>query len=235
MIHAYIDDSGSDDRNAHFVLGAVFAGTETWKEFDRAWSTNLRAWNLRYFKMSEAHGLRGEFSGWDRARRDSCVGSFLGHITARPIFRHAVVATKVEVREAFAGHQAYDRCPSAYPMLFHVLMFVMASDMTVIRSFLPHHQSIRCFFDNQDGVVRAVEDLRRVFDDYEGAEVSFGSSKEYVPLQAADMFAWSVRRHQEFGLTGRPTRIYTALAGDDEGNISIIDKSMLSMQGLEGT
>jgi hypothetical protein len=84
MCRAYFDES-SDDVNTFLMAGWV-ADVIEWEKFSPAWYTELaNAPSIRYFKHNEAMGLKGEFAGWQAAKRDEKILSL-----AQVIARHEV-------------------------------------------------------------------------------------------------------------------------------------------------
>src|ERR1051325_10249141 len=73
-LEAYIDDSGSEPSDPFFVLGGFVTQAGDWMTFSKEWDDLLKTPPaLRYFKMSEANRLTGEFNrshGWDENLRD---------------------------------------------------------------------------------------------------------------------------------------------------------------------
>lgn len=70
-LRAYTDDSGSDIGDRPLFLAGYLNSIENWELFDRLWQEQLlSAPAIRYLKMTEAKGLRGEFAGWADAARD---------------------------------------------------------------------------------------------------------------------------------------------------------------------
>jgi hypothetical protein len=62
----YFDDSGSDANSRYYVLAGFIASVEQWKDASIKWRRVLdQEPALRYFKMSEAMAMEGQFkTGW---------------------------------------------------------------------------------------------------------------------------------------------------------------------------
>jgi hypothetical protein len=62
----YFDDSGSDVGSQCYVLAGFIASVEDWKAVSTKWAQTLdKEPSLRYFKMSEAMAMDGQFrNGW---------------------------------------------------------------------------------------------------------------------------------------------------------------------------
>jgi hypothetical protein len=90
VLQAYIDDSGSEPTQQHFVLAGFAASPEAWSVFANEWDAALKLPpSLDYFKAKEAYRLQDQFSrrrGWTETLRDERIALF-DEITAR----HAVL------------------------------------------------------------------------------------------------------------------------------------------------
>jgi hypothetical protein len=94
MFAAYIDDSSMNTPPVS-VLGGWVGRAKDWAAFSDSWAEAL--WmkpRLRYFKLSEAQNLKGEFGGWSEESRDERIRllvkiierhKFLGVANAMPL------------------------------------------------------------------------------------------------------------------------------------------------------
>lgn len=70
-IWAWIDDAGTKNTDAVFVLAGFIDRAESWLRFSDEWRDCLDQHpKLDYFKMYEAQGLCGQFANWTKEARD---------------------------------------------------------------------------------------------------------------------------------------------------------------------
>jgi hypothetical protein len=210
VFQAFIDDSGSEPQSPIFVLGGFIASHDQWAKFADEWDAALKEPpGLDYFKMSEAASLVEQFSpgkGWaDRKRDDRLIA------LARIIRKYAkarLVATMPY--DAFMKHIATIPASartlssdSPYPLLF--MQTILAAAVMGDR----HGIDSACdfIFDEQAGYSEEIvsrwpqfkeivkrasrSDLPKLI----GSPPIFRNEKEFLPLQAADMYAWQIRNH----------------------------------------
>jgi hypothetical protein len=67
VLQGCFDDSGSADGQFLCVIAGFISTVEKWKAFSDAWQAKLDEYpGLRYFRMSDAMGLRAQFRrGWN--------------------------------------------------------------------------------------------------------------------------------------------------------------------------
>jgi hypothetical protein len=79
ILQGYFDDSGSDAGSKYYVLGGFIAAVEEWKAVSERWAkVRDKEPSLRYFKMSEAMAMDGQFkSGWTVRLRNQRIMEFV--------------------------------------------------------------------------------------------------------------------------------------------------------------
>jgi hypothetical protein len=83
-IQAFIDESGSKNQDAAFVLAGVIAKSERWADFSDDWQAVLNASpSIGYFKMYEAAKLKDQFGGWKAIKRDEKIKQLARVLNAR--------------------------------------------------------------------------------------------------------------------------------------------------------
>lgn len=211
VYQAYIDDSGSEPQSQFFILGGFIASHEEWARFCDEWDSALKQPPaLAYFKMTEAANLIGEFSpnkGWTEAGRDDRLITL-----ARIVRKHAKVRVSALMPyEAFTKHittiPASARTLSSdnpYCMLFLQTILAVATfgDRYGIDS------ACDFIFDEQVGfsgeVMRQWPQFKQILQtvprsdiaSFVGSPPIFRDEKKFLPLQAADLYAWQVRNYQ---------------------------------------
>jgi hypothetical protein len=205
MLQGYADDSGSDGKREPYVLGGFVLPVEKWAAFSDDWKTQLdRAPAIDYFKMFEAVERNGQFQGVQPEIRDRKIRDLLEVIDAhKPKGIYSVLQWS-EFRELMAtnlsGHLA-----NPYPYLFGLLFDALAKYQRDAGIF-PEETDFD--FDEQgeagkfclatyDILKAALSDGSPEIRKMMGRMPIMLDDKRYLPLQAADMFAWSMRRYRD--------------------------------------
>lgn len=215
-LEAYIDESFEED--GVFVLGGCIADTESWVEFSKKWENILSSAGLPdkdgeyYFKMSDMN-LTDE--------RKERIPAFYWIIEDHV---HGFVSAKIDISElkraqsriiapSYSEQIDWGRYANPYYMAFHCLLYKF--------HWARHHKSkdfridekeeINFIFDDKseknailsgwDDFIGDIQDLSKK---YYGAAPRFEDDKKLLPLQAADFWAWWVRK---WYIDGTPERI----------------------------
>lgn len=216
MLQAFVDDSGSHTDSPVFVLAGLLAPAIRWGQLEKQWIAALSKYEIDYFKASEAESLQGEFRGRSETERDRCVDEFLEMAVSASTFGCSIAVREDEFRQAFAGfpRKHFER---PYAFLF-VMMLAKLQTLGIIAGRLVDKHlegmsgNIWCFFDKQKGDSHAKEvwtGAPELFDLV--SAVTHVSSRDFKPLQAADLFAWSVRRRLLYPHVP-PSRIFEKFA-----------------------
>jgi hypothetical protein len=211
VFQAFIDDSGSEPQSPVFILGGFVADHAQWAAFSGEWQAALdEAPRLDYFKMSEAAnlGAHGQFArrlGWDEKKRDDRVAAF-----ARIIAKHTRLRVSASIRHQdwaqIASLPAVERrlaIDTPYVMLAHRLILAVA----VIGDRLGVSEPCDYIFDQQEGfsdeLLKNWPDFKQNLEQsarsdlakFVGSPPIFSDEKSFLPLQAADLYAWQIRRY----------------------------------------
>jgi hypothetical protein len=209
FLRAFIDDSAGQTGDQRLFMAGYLHRAEDWAAFSEVWDRELRAWPaIKYFKMAEANNLRDQFDeakGWTK------------ELCAAKVYRLA------EIVEAFAPlsfeftvnrRVFYDELTSVSPRglgnpyfstCFHVISGV-AQWVAESGTKTP----IEFIFDEQDGV----DSDMGLFFSYMKSKLPFEAQENvdgvplfrsdkdprFLPLQAADLLAWHLRREHEKGV-----------------------------------
>jgi hypothetical protein len=197
MLQAYVDDSGSSQRDHTFVLGGFVSTVDDWKRFSGAWKKALDAKpTIAYFKANQAILGRGEFKGWTDAEVAAKVRSLVTVVKCHVMVRvHCWMAW--EDYKGFKG-AFLPEVDDPYFQLFYRLIYAVAGFQVQYHWDTPTDFG----FDDQgklgEDTLRwyaiARQILSPAFKRVLGDTPSFEDDKEVLPLQAADLYAWSVRR-----------------------------------------
>src|SRR6266542_5982437 len=71
MLWAYMDESGTDSLGRVSAVAGYIATEDDWVKFSRQWAALLQEYSVSEFHMMFLDKLKGEFSGWDRDRKEA--------------------------------------------------------------------------------------------------------------------------------------------------------------------
>lgn len=207
VLQSFADDSGSNPNDHTFVLGGFVASVDSWERFSDEWQVALsNAPTLEYFKMAEAVHLRGQFSkrnGWTDAKVAAKLDNFIDIILA-----HTQCSLHVSVRNAdFARYLKSVPMPhrslaTDTPYLMLLTQYVL--NFCRLQRDMGGTEPVRLVFDQQTGhseeAVRWWPQLKQIAQEdgtghLIGGYPAFEDEKQFLPLQAADLFAWEQRSH----------------------------------------
>jgi len=199
VLQAVIDDSGKGDKPV-FVLAGFVLGAYKWTVFADQWRAILdEPPKIDYFKMKEAWNFTGQFKMFSTKARDEKLRKLVSLITA-----HKPLAIKEVV-----PHELYDRffkgkvakaVDYPYFLISHNIIGLLL--IYQHRNQLHLNDTVDFVFDEQgkesDAMQRAwsfsrdimVPELKPML----GSRPITRDEKIFLPLQAADLFAWQVRR-----------------------------------------
>jgi hypothetical protein len=208
---AFIDDSvtgPSPDRE--FVLAGHIAPAEAWAKFAKEWEELLPSGTIAengnfHFKMSEM--------GQTPERMERVPPFYWlieNHVTMSVSCRMNLTdfqKARERVRSMALGFGLvidFVRWNNPYYVVFRGLIDVFHLERELIKSEIPLDEQVDFIFDDQseksfilaawDEYLAAREDDIR---DYYGATPRFENDQKFLPLQAADLWAWWVRRWYE--------------------------------------
>jgi hypothetical protein len=196
-LQAVVDDSGRGNPPV-FVLAGLAAKVEKWLGFPGAWDSVLKLEpKLAYFKMNDAHMLTGEFRGFSVAQRDQRLDAFVDVIEGHVEFAFRLVIPHVPYSQGLYGKIAKVIDQPYFLAFYRLMIFLLENEYNK-----PLGEKIDFVFDEQqqdelwvqsayDGFVKcAPARLRHLI----GDRPSHRSYRTFLPLQAADLYAWHVRR-----------------------------------------
>jgi hypothetical protein len=206
MLQGYADDSGGDGQRIPYFFGGFLMEAERWAEFSDAWQAQLsRSPSIEYFKMSEAHVRSGEFSALAfhnieiRHRKVRDMLEVIEHFKPVGVFSTVNWEEFRFVQERFVQGHAKDPYYCLVPWLFDVVMEWQKQE-----GIFP--EPIDFDFDEQGHRIGAVipalfPEVKKLAPDLLrkmlGRIPMMLDDKKVLPLQAADMLVWSLRRHYD--------------------------------------
>ena len=208
MLKAFIDDSGSGGDSPWFVLAGYVSSAESWNLFEPEWRAALNAApKIDYFSSSEAESLRpdGQWAGVTAKERNVKIATLI-----EVIQRHVHRAIHVRVKQ-----KHYNRVirangiPSIWDNPYYFLFPAVLSAGVFAEKYAGSGDPIEFVFDSSEqhekrsklqyGQLADIPLLAGRI-----ANVLYRSEKEFLPLQAADLLAWQIRRR--FCVTNEPKR-----------------------------
>lgn len=200
MLQAFIDDSVQHNGPPVFSLAGFISTPERWARFDNEWQKVLdMPLRLDYLKMSEAMSFRGQFDGFSEERRNERLQLFDDCISEHCIAGVAFVLPHDVYREVFDHPGVPDYLK--YP--YHVLLQGLIIQLNDHKAQLGLTEKVDFIFDTQTEQEIPVYQAWQMAKakgkhlDLLGDSPVFKSELEQLPLQAADMCAWVVRKRWE--------------------------------------
>jgi hypothetical protein len=201
MLTAYSDDSASSEDEESLVLAAYVHRATTWTSFSDDWKPALDANPaIEYFKMSEAESLKGQFLGWDRTDVDKKISALADVIVEYEPWSIASRVSRRDFDDIMAPVVPYDiRTP--YFSCFYALIINLAKWHAHMGLSLP----VDFIFDEQGKIGAEAVVWYEYIKSIQPPEVAkllgsspvFKDDKLILPLQAADLLAWHLRRSGE--------------------------------------
>jgi Protein of unknown function (DUF3800) len=209
VAQAYVDDSGKSEPPVYVLAGFV-ATAKTWAAFSDDWKEilSLGPLPLKYFKMAEAASCEsGQFRFWSEERRNERVNQLVAvikrHLTygVCSIIPHKVFEEVLKRRKIFRTVKTP----------FHLALFLIQVELWMQHKKWGDPTRVDFIFDKEI----LTQDMRTLYEVMKngarpemkalmGDSLIEGDDKDFMPLQAADMLAWKVRRHMDDKLNGRP-------------------------------
>jgi hypothetical protein len=204
VLQAAIDDSYTE--GGVFVLGGYIASAEAWANFSKEWELLLPTAN---------RGPRGSY----RFK----MSEMINHINRVPPFYHTIenhvimsISIKIDLGDFARAKQRIwsDNAhivwgPEHEPYWFACSMLLLQFhrsryEQQLLADWLPLDKKVDFYFDNRSGsgtlldsweesVAEEPEEFRELY----GARPRFEDDEEFLPLQAADFWAWWVREGYE--------------------------------------
>jgi len=200
FLQAFTDDSASETGDKYLVLAGYLASAENWASFADSWDRQLHAYpSIDYFKMSEANFLSGEFRGWTKQARDEKLEAMAAVIAYFDPVSFSISISRARFASLVAplsprGINPHFTCTFGFVSM--VARYLAEQNVGTPVDFI---------FDEQDGVSADIAlffeymkrgvpaPARRLI----GGSPIFRNDRLFLPLQAADMLAWHVRREKE--------------------------------------
>ncbi len=207
FITVHFDDSGTHLESPIAIAACYAAKVERWKKFERNWNKAKKKFGFETFHMAEFAANKGEFEGWGDSKKRKVVKRLCRIINNSVEFGFAVAVPKRVYDEVIKGpfrkHFVGD---------FHYTFAVRAcaDHLGRWRSASRSDSSMKYIFD-QMGSNHGKGEIMKVMDNAiatskieakkTGVAVltgyAFESKVATLPLQASDIFAWTVFRQTQ--------------------------------------
>jgi hypothetical protein len=207
MLKAFFDDSGTDCSGPICLVAGYIAEAVAWERFSEHWAQTLHATpRIDYLKMAEAEARKGQFAGWDKSSVEVKLTAFariiretvLGSVGSMVGCRNYALFAKGRVPETV--DHPYWLCFVGVKLTTLMLYRDRCGDGKI--DFVFDQQSLG--FSRRGTLLHEGwwDVLTESCSDVLG-EIEFHDDKQVLPLQAADMIAWHLRRHGAAILSGR--------------------------------
>jgi hypothetical protein len=210
MLEGFIDDSGSEPRSPHFVLAGFVSTAERWASFADAWEAECAAApKIDDFKMAHANALRGDFRGQSRDESAARVIKLAGIVADHTMLRVQTVIRWNDYIAVMRPIALAKPLNDPYFALFYKVIMAVATWQDA--QGLPGTTDF--VFDEQSAMGTRAADcydllrsvatptmFRRL-----GSKPIFRHDVDLLPLKAADMLAWQLRRAFAYPDESRPS------------------------------
>jgi hypothetical protein len=201
MFKAYFDDSASDEESRTLLLAGCVQKYSIWANFSVGWEAVLaESPTIKYFHMREARKLEGEFARWKAKDRDAKIKR-LAEVAAS--YNPWTITAWISRKEfdAILKPIAPFTLRKPYLLLFYAAILKLAQWHYDDGVTLP----VDYVFDEQGAIGTEAVIWYEHMKSWQKPEIAalmgsspkFENDKMVLPLQAADMLAWHLRRHKD--------------------------------------
>jgi hypothetical protein len=206
-IQAFVDESGSKNQDQFLVLAGLIGTVESWVRFSDQWRAALSAKpSIPAFHMRDAVPLKGAFKGWTQTERDNKILAlaetvrgfdFTAIHSSIDMIAFSELLPPPEHKPKGASTRLMNLLREPYHLAFNAMI------MAVSYELLDQKQSERfeMFFDKSGLGLKAREwypvwryTAESRVQAIAPIEPFFRSDDDEMPLQAADLLAWVLRR-----------------------------------------
>jgi Protein of unknown function (DUF3800) len=200
MLQGFVDDSGSDGSRAPYILAGFILPAEDWTTFSDDWEAELaREPRIQYFKMAEASQKEGQFEGMPDEFVRCKINDLLAVIERyKPDGIYSALSW-MEYREILKPSMPKGFIDNPYqllfPAIFDAILFYQKR-----KGIFP--ETVDVDFDEQGSAgwfATLCFPFLKEYSDPDtqkmlGRTPTMLDDKTVMPLQAADMLAWNIRR-----------------------------------------
>lgn len=196
-LSAYLDDSGTHDRSELCVVAGYISTAEKWRSFSVAWSEALaQDPPITHSHAADMLGCRGPYMGLTKEQ----VRGKVAKLT--PIIRaHVICGVAMAIHPVLYERVMSERVHKLYRHPY-ILCFNMVLDcLNRMSGAIVGEAKAIVVFDDQRGLgPRAAGAFKAIHASHPYIfDVQFQSDDERIPLQAADLHAWRLRKRSVDG------------------------------------
>ncbi|HXX76204.1 MAG TPA: DUF3800 domain-containing protein [Nitrospiraceae bacterium] len=202
MLTFYGDESGTHDRSGThpgsdvIAVAGYLAHEEDWKHFQGRWTKCLNKYHVDEFHL--ARFMRDKelpYRNWSKEKRDEFINELIA-IARRHTCGGFGGLVVVDDYNKILPAQIKREHKHPYYFCFQMLIDILLSELDTLH--LPAGEQVAFIFEqNQQFADGATESYKRIkqFRDKGNrlGSITFGSRKQHVPLQAADLIAYTIR------------------------------------------
>ncbi|HEV7676476.1 MAG TPA: hypothetical protein VGQ12_18240 [Candidatus Angelobacter sp.] len=213
FVTVHYDDSGTHTQASTAIAACFVSTVEQWKEFDRNWKEVEADEQFCTFHMADFAANQGQFKNWDKRKMKRVLTRLCGLIITRARAGYAHSVTKKDYDEVITGPFR------EYAGRFHYTFVARqcAGLVSIWRRKWEPNSSMRYVFDRMGkgkGEIDLVMERALASSEREAKTTgvapltgwSFESKSVIVPLQAADIGAWTAFQMMQRAITGRATK-----------------------------
>ena len=218
-ITAFFDESGHSSSTRIVAMGGAMTSPKRWGDLRVRWKAALQRYGIRVFHMTDFENRRGEFEGWNEAKRRKLLTELFGALAECPLFviGAVVVVNDFNKLPSTGLKELRDPWYLCYQSCFHEALTcsLLFADPKKEGIELEDTRIRACFYETHRQytwgpvLFRIAQEARKESAAaYSNGIIGFGSKQSTVHFQVADLIAYELRKHVENALykQGRPTR-----------------------------
>ncbi len=209
MIEAYIDEAGTHDQAKIVVMAGALSSYKRWRKFDRQWDRTLNSVDglnppgeRRTFHATDCLGVEGyrDFKGWPKTQRDALVEKLIPIVRQRAIFTFSAAFALEDYNSIVPEWIRRKWVHPYYLAMFHIVNLLKVNRA---KFPFPHDEKIAFVFAHKPKFVGLLTELYEDLSNTEavgdilGKMDPYGSPKENIPIQAADLICYLTRTFWE--------------------------------------
>jgi hypothetical protein len=209
MLRTFMDETGIHEDAETVAVAGYISHPKNWRAWSNDWNRAKRP--IKVFHATDCANFRGEFEGWDRARRDAYVAQLLPAIPAHPLAGIVIGIQLADFEAAFKDKpELVEMFGTPYTACFQWAISIIM-DIATDRGHGERMAFIHEVNDYKGECFKAFEYVDTYLNPRKiPMTVSFGTKEQYPPLQAADVLAYEGGKFLK-NPTGKPRRAWTAL------------------------
>jgi Protein of unknown function (DUF3800) len=233
LLKAFIDDSGSGGDSPWFVLAGYMGTAEAWDDFDAPWRAALNGPpKLDYFKHSEMYAFDNQWGQFvSTKQRNQRLEDLIAVIG-----KHAMRAIHVRLKQKDYDEVIKPYVPPMWQNAYYFLFIGFLSAATSTEKWAGSGRKIEFFFDSNREVEKPSKTLYGQvcgLPQFAGSveNIHYKDEKAILPLQAADLFAWEVRRRFSVKEQPRPQFEMALTCPSDKPYVHVLTREHLHELG----